>query len=338
MEWVVGDEDSGESVVLGSVQDVAILDDGSIAILDGLERRIVLLGPDGDVVRSFGRRGAGPGEFEQPLGIAADHSGRLWIADHGTGRYAVWDTTGALSRTVPRPPTGMTGLWKGVYTRNHLIYEPARIRRGVDAATVLLGIDTLGVPVDTVALPEYQTTSIQLDAVFGGTRTRLAVREPFTPWLVWSVSPDGTVTWGVNADYAIHFVSLGGDTLRVVRNELRPVPVTDSERAYAVEDLQIAYGAVVRAADLSSHVRPYFSALLLDDSGRLWVRITPGPGRAATEFDAFDASGRYVGRISAGTPIGEHIAIRGSVVVGSTIDSLGTPRVFKARIAETAGR
>jgi hypothetical protein len=116
------------------------------------------------------------------------------------------------------------------------------------------------------------------------------------------------------------------------------VPVTDSERAYAVEDLQIAYGAVVRAADLSSHVRPYFSALLLDDSGRLWVRITPGPGRAATEFDAFDASGRYVGRISAGTPIGEHIAIRGSVVVGSTIDSLGTPRVFKARIAETAGR
>ena len=41
---------------------------GNLVVLDALESRIVVIGPDGRLVRAVGRKGEGPGEFQLIMG------------------------------------------------------------------------------------------------------------------------------------------------------------------------------------------------------------------------------------------------------------------------------
>ena len=51
-----------------------------------LERRQVL--------KAWGRKGAGPGEFDTPHALAMDSSGRLFVADRGNSRIQIFDQNG----------------------------------------------------------------------------------------------------------------------------------------------------------------------------------------------------------------------------------------------------
>lgn len=63
----------------GHIADVAGFADGRIAVLDRTELRVVQYDAAAKMIRQFGRKGAGPGEFADPIGLAlfgdsADHS------------------------------------------------------------------------------------------------------------------------------------------------------------------------------------------------------------------------------------------------------------------------
>jgi tripartite motif-containing protein 71 len=47
---------------------------------------------------SWGSRGEGPGEFEEPRGVAASLQGTVYVADTGNGRLQVFDETGEFLR------------------------------------------------------------------------------------------------------------------------------------------------------------------------------------------------------------------------------------------------
>lgn len=44
-------------------------------VSEGGNHRISLFSPDGQFMTSFGKKGVGPGEFNQPRGILVDNSG-----------------------------------------------------------------------------------------------------------------------------------------------------------------------------------------------------------------------------------------------------------------------
>lgn len=60
---------------------VAVLPDGNLAISDGVNHRILIVEPNGTVVREFGSFGTQPGQFNEPWGIAAAPDGTLFVAD-----------------------------------------------------------------------------------------------------------------------------------------------------------------------------------------------------------------------------------------------------------------
>ena len=72
--------------VVGAV----LVDDGSLAIADGGNYRIVLVSGDGNVIRVLGRRGGGPGEFEYLAKIFHGGGDTLVTYDSGRGRAAIW--------------------------------------------------------------------------------------------------------------------------------------------------------------------------------------------------------------------------------------------------------
>ena len=78
--------------------DVLVAPNGSIFVADGhggnTNARIVKFDKDGKFIKTWGKKGSGPGEFDTPHGLLLDPQGRLLVADRGNGRIQVFDQEG----------------------------------------------------------------------------------------------------------------------------------------------------------------------------------------------------------------------------------------------------
>lgn len=67
-----------------------------IFVLDGVNSRVAVFGPEGTFLFSFGEAGSDPGEFKAPLGLSIDFKGRIYVADSENHRIQIFDTKGKL--------------------------------------------------------------------------------------------------------------------------------------------------------------------------------------------------------------------------------------------------
>jgi DNA-binding beta-propeller fold protein YncE len=74
---------------------IAIGPDDSVYVLDQGRTRIVKLSPDGQVLSSWGSKGSGDGQFNDPTSVAVDStSGKVYVADPINKRIQVFDQSG----------------------------------------------------------------------------------------------------------------------------------------------------------------------------------------------------------------------------------------------------
>jgi len=75
--------------------DVAVAADGTFFVSDGYgNSRVLHFTADGKLLKTWGTKGTGPGEFDLPHGIAIDQRGRVLVADRSNARVQVFDTSG----------------------------------------------------------------------------------------------------------------------------------------------------------------------------------------------------------------------------------------------------
>jgi hypothetical protein len=78
--------------------DVVIAENGDIFIADGHSpqgnNRMMKYSSDGTFIKSWGRRGYGPGEFQSLHALDIDSRGRIFIADRGNNRLQIFDQEG----------------------------------------------------------------------------------------------------------------------------------------------------------------------------------------------------------------------------------------------------
>src|ERR1051325_5818802 len=78
--------------------DVLVAPNGSIFVADGhggdTNARIVKFDKDGKFLKTWGKKGSAPGEFDTPHGLVLDPQGRLLVADRGNSRIQVFDQEG----------------------------------------------------------------------------------------------------------------------------------------------------------------------------------------------------------------------------------------------------
>ncbi len=78
--------------------DVLVAPDGSIFVADGhggeTNARVVKFTKDGKFIKSWGKKGSGPGEFDAPHALAMDSAGRLFVGDRTNSRIQIFDQEG----------------------------------------------------------------------------------------------------------------------------------------------------------------------------------------------------------------------------------------------------
>jgi DNA-binding beta-propeller fold protein YncE len=78
--------------------DVAIGPNGDIYVADGhggeTNARVMKFSKDGKFIKTWGKKGSGPGEFDTLHRLAMDSKGRLFVADRGNSRIQIFDADG----------------------------------------------------------------------------------------------------------------------------------------------------------------------------------------------------------------------------------------------------
>ena len=85
--------------------DVLVAPNGNIFVSEGhggANARILKFTKDGKFIKSFGKKGSGPGEMEQPHALAMDSRGRLFVGDRSNNRVLIFDQDGKLLDTWPQ--------------------------------------------------------------------------------------------------------------------------------------------------------------------------------------------------------------------------------------------
>jgi sugar lactone lactonase YvrE len=96
-----------------------VLAKGSLYVADTGNKRIVRFDAEGNVAGSWGGAGNGPGQFVEPVGLAADAAGRIYVADTGNHRVQIFEGNGAFVRQFP-----VFG-WKDFYTEPYIAVGPS---------------------------------------------------------------------------------------------------------------------------------------------------------------------------------------------------------------------
>lgn len=77
---------------------VLVAPNGDIFVADGhggnTNARIVKFSPEGKVIKSWGKKGSAPGEFDIPHTLALDSRGRLFVGDRQNNRIQIFDQDG----------------------------------------------------------------------------------------------------------------------------------------------------------------------------------------------------------------------------------------------------
>lgn len=308
---------------------------GRVYVLERSSRIVKVFDSSGDHLRNLGRKGGGPGEFGDPVGLAFGPEGRLWVSDPGNARFTVYDTAGTHAASYPRQVPGYSLPWPGKFTKAGVLYDVA-LRPGEDGLQrTLLGFrvteDEL-LPADTVPVPPDPIPTEDKQWEFRNENGMMAIGIPRTPSLEWWLDPAGYLWFGRSDRYRVVQRSLGGDTARVVEREWEPVPVTDRDPVVRRRLRMLRERGLKPDVSRIPDVKPVFRALRADEGGNLWVEVSARSENVREHpVDVFDPEGRYLGRIELPFAL-YRSAFRGDRVCGVDRDELGVERVTCYRI------
>lgn len=298
----IGGAGAEEAAMFGRIASFTVDLAGRLHVLDDMDQQIRTFDANGRHVRTFGRRGGGPGELERALHLALGPNDEIWVADPGSGRIAIFDTDGNYRSSHAATAGILLWPWPGGFDGRGDYYIPVPAIRDGELSLELARHDSAMNVLDTVPVPRDPVTREFF--VLGGSRGAVRAGIPFSGGYRWRLGPGGTV-WGLLTEsYELTVFSRRGDTLRVITREVPPVPVLDTDLDQARQDLRwfVEQGGQVDWSRIP-RTRPPVTDLAFDEQGNPWVWRTAPAGAQTTLFDVFNPDGRYLGSVTSPVPI-----------------------------------
>jgi len=322
--------------LLGQVTALEVDAAGRIYVLEGQAQELRVFDRAGRYVRTIGRKGGGPGEFNQAIGMAWSPAGHLWVLDPQNNRISVIDTAGTFVTSHHALGGFVFMPWPGGFDTAGVFYNYAPDLSGGDFRMLLVRYDSALNPVDSIRPPRYEGPENYFEVVTNQGRGRMRTGVPFGPGLDWELTPAGDFWAALTGPYELFRVSGRGDTLRRVTRAFEPVPVTGEDVDSAIANLEwfTSQGGKVDRSRIPG-VKPAVRGMLVADDGHLWIDVTTRDrADQGYVFDIFDSEGRYLGPLRLPFQLSSYPppVIRDGMVIGVTQDELEVPFVVRARI------
>jgi hypothetical protein len=358
LEQRVGEAEGNDTVTFGRIDAIAVATDDRAFVFDNQGPSLKLFDSTGGLLRFVGRKGAGPGEFEQVTGMGILPNGSLAIWDASHARINVYSSTGEYERELRAPVFGWftsdglhTDATGAIVLLAPFVSDQATGNLGENA---YIRLDSTGAIRDTVRFPRWIDSTPMLKARSKTVRAMLFL--PFAPQVTYTWHRTGALLSGPAAPYIVYRTHAKGRPLRIER-EWTPVPVlaeeADDERALLTWDMREIDPSWNWSGPGIPKTKPAYSALISGEDGRIWValhatgqrvdseeepaasdRSRQRPARRYVEpnvYDVFESGGAFLGRVRAERSQ-RVLRMRGNRVWGVLSDSLGVGYFARWRV------
>lgn len=269
----IGVAEGAEEYMFIRLRGLAVDNQGAIYALDQRKPRIDVFSDAGTHLRSIGRKGQGPGEFQNPFFISLSPAEELMVGE--MGRFSYFDRSGIFLRSRDnsvQPFAFVKFLANGDVVGTRMVMEEKNPRYEV----VLSG-------------PELEAKSV---LAFSRMPDPSVKYNLFGNVIRWDISGGKEIVCGSEGEsYRLDLFDAAGRVVRRIYKDYDPVPVTDLD----VDRQMKRHGFQSRdEVSFPSYLPPIWW-IYADEDGRIYVSTwQKDPSSGISLFNIFDPEGRYL--------------------------------------------
>ncbi len=279
-ELTIGGGAGSADAALLQPTDLTVDDAGNIYVLDQKAGMIKAYDRDGKLLRTIGRKGQGPGEFQKPRDIGLTPRGELMVSDTLSRRISFFSTDGRLLKEIPAGKMWLLNRVEqdregNIYGSHTIVGDEARteiVKFAPDLKPLL--------PVASVLLCKFPEV------------------DPFMPQICFDLLDGGRLVWGMTTEYDLRIIGSDGKSIMRITKDHEPLKITSADREEkTMEDWGGEPPSDVKVVWPANF--PAFRDFAADDNGRLFVRPYKGvKEERPCPYDVFDAAGAYMAKIT----------------------------------------
>jgi hypothetical protein len=331
-----------KDVFFQGVTDVKCDPQGNIYVCDFQANHILKFDGTGKYLKSIGRQGQGPGEFNMPYHIAVT-ADRLFVYDMRNSRLSALTLDGTFVKSVPLitgegRPEDMSSLpggdivfgWETIFFGDRSRPQEYSIRIYSPDLTLRKKIYSRDI---------WRNKFMDIGGRFSN------IIQPFSPVVSWDVTADGKIVVGDQKDYEVEILDLVKGKMASLKKAHEPVKVTAKDKeeffagiTYGSPEGGVTQGApdsIVKNTEFPRDKPPYYN-LAADSDGN--ILVFPHRKNKVEEwkyFEAFSPDGKFIGavKIEGAVSMPRRVVIRDGAFWATSANDDGVVRLVKYRIS-----
>lgn len=301
----IGEVDAEEHYMFSQVQSAVRLSDGRMVVANGASNELRVYDAKGKHVRTIGRAGSGPGEFQTLRAVWLLPADTIMAMDARNGRLTLFGPTLQLIRTetLPTIPGAIARLANGSYLATQGLAPPEKrndFRGQIDFEGLVLrkaagntAYDTIvrGVKAGQSFVQPVGNAWRQVPYPFGRSAQIGVGRNRF-----YYGSTHGTEV-GVYDENGkrIGTVNIRGSSRELTSADIAKWVQNDLEKRRTAQSKLDAENDFKQIPN--NKRTPEFASLKVDDAGNLWVRQYGPPWEPSPNWDVYSEAGRPLARV-----------------------------------------
>lgn len=313
-ELSIGVAEGDENYMFGGRVYFKTDDEGNFYVVDWDRKRIQKYDSMGKYLLTIGRKGQGPGEFQNIWDPKFDKEKNLYVMDIANDRVSFFNKEGKFVKQI-KVPAGLSVL--GINSKG--FYFGSQSKQIEDAA-MAKWISVYGIFDDKFnSIAEIHRKSIELkNPSGGGAKSRaqfladIFSTEAFKPNITHFFAENDFIYFGYPEKYEISVYSPEGKLLKILQREYNPIKVTEKHKENFISYLENEYFrlGIPTPEDIKKQVYqlieypkyiPAYKQFTLMENGWLAV-VVDSIENEYTLIDIFDEDRKYIAQFSAIIP------------------------------------
>ena len=245
-------------------------------VIDEKEILVKVFDKTGKHIRTFGKRGQGPGEFTGVARIVLKGGKDIVLLDRANGRFSYYSKKGECLKEIK--------LGKNLVSRvkpdsQGFIYADTMFRDGTNVIDSIMKFN-----------PEFENYVTVAEI-----KRTVNYREfnPVSEWYMYTVMEDDRFVWGRNTDYEFTILNQEGKPSKKIIKDYDPAKITREEREKMIAERFGEQGVPdFITLKFPDHYTPWLY-FFCDDVGGIYVRTLEKDDQGRLKWDYFDKDGIY---------------------------------------------